>query len=292
MKFNLHSCLSLVAALCFWPRYASFRASSLHISRINGAAGMNMVLDVTSISSTLVSAAAVTGVVAIHEAGHFIAARSQRMKISSFNVGYGPKLLSFNESGTGTEFSLRLVPLGGYVAFPSNVEFDEKEEIRTLSDPDLLENRPVLQRMKVIVAGVLANLLLSASLSTGAAMTTGISVPTFDHGVVVQSIASGTPATLAGLQPRDVIKSVNGKTLKDSSLSVNEFISTVRRNEGKQLLLLISRQTATQENVDISAVVIPQRNEKGTVTIGLGIAPNVKSINFEKATNIIDVSSI
>ena len=46
----------------------------------------------------LQSGAAVAAVVAIHEAGHFIAARSFDMKVDSYNVGYGPKLLSFNDS--------------------------------------------------------------------------------------------------------------------------------------------------------------------------------------------------
>ena len=105
--------------------------------------------------NVLLSLASVAGVVAFHEAGHFLAARWQGMKIDSYNIGrllllsvlcdlhhpplplpfihsllshppalypagYGPKVLSFNDS-TNTEFALRLVPLGGYVAFPTNV---------------------------------------------------------------------------------------------------------------------------------------------------------------------------
>ena len=52
------------------------------------------------------------------------------MKIDSYNVGYGPKLLAFNESyKDGTlEYTLRAFPLGGYVAFPSNVQYDELDE--------------------------------------------------------------------------------------------------------------------------------------------------------------------
>ena len=48
----------------------------------------------------------------------------------------------------GIEYALRAFPVGGYVAFPANVEYDETsgDELRVLDDPDLLQNRPVLQR--------------------------------------------------------------------------------------------------------------------------------------------------
>ena len=51
-----------------------------------------------SINSVIESGTAVAGVVAFHEAGHFLAARAYNMKVDSYNVGYGPKLLSFNDS--------------------------------------------------------------------------------------------------------------------------------------------------------------------------------------------------
>jgi len=94
-----------------------------------------------SISSLVGSASAVAGVVAFHEAGHFLAAKLQGMKIQSFNIGYGPKLFAFNDT-SNTEFALRVLPFGGYVAFPVNVETDDEGEIiKELDDPDLLQNR-------------------------------------------------------------------------------------------------------------------------------------------------------
>lgn len=110
---------------------------------------------VGNIIPTLTSAVSVAGVIAFHEAGHFLAAKYQGMKIESYNIGYGPKLLSFNDT-SGTQFALRAVPLGGYVAFPANTEFDQEtgEIIKELDDPDLLQNRPPLQRALVISAGL------------------------------------------------------------------------------------------------------------------------------------------
>eukprot|EP01031_Cornospumella_fuschlensis_P041573 gene41573-50734_t len=96
----------------------------------------------------------VASVVAIHEAGHFLAAKSQGVKIESFNIGYGPKLLAFNDSDN-VEFALRAVPFGGYVSFPSNLNVSEEgveqEFMLTIDeDPRLLENKPAASRLAVI----------------------------------------------------------------------------------------------------------------------------------------------
>ena len=111
-------------------------------------------LEMSSLS-TVASIATVATVVAFHEAGHLLAAKVQNMKVQSYNVGYGPKLYSFNDT-SDTEYALRLIPLGGYVAFPANAEYDDEGEvIKELDDPDLLQNRPPLQRALVISAGII-----------------------------------------------------------------------------------------------------------------------------------------
>ena len=99
----------------------------------------------------LESSLTVASVIAIHELGHFYAARFQNMKVASFNIGYGPKLISLKDKYE-VEFNLRIFPLGGYVAFPADVEVDEitGEVIGEIDDPDLLQRRPPWQRAIVI----------------------------------------------------------------------------------------------------------------------------------------------
>ena len=79
--------------------------------------------------SPIGSLAVLASVVLVHEAGHFLAAKNYGMKINEFSIGFGPKLFSFKgfkskdsteEENSGIDFSLRLLPLGGYVAFPEN----------------------------------------------------------------------------------------------------------------------------------------------------------------------------
>lgn len=57
-------------------------------------------------------------IVAVHEAGHFAAARLQGIHVTKFAIGFGPPLIAFKRGEI--EYSLRLIPLGGYVAFPDD----------------------------------------------------------------------------------------------------------------------------------------------------------------------------
>ena len=73
-----------------------------------------------AIESPLGSLAVLAGVVIVHEAGHFLAARNFGVKINEFSVGFGPKLFGFKalkskrEGDEGVQFSVRALPLGGY----------------------------------------------------------------------------------------------------------------------------------------------------------------------------------
>lgn len=251
--------------------------------------------DMSSWPSVAASAAAVAGVIAFHEAGHFLAARVQGIQVSSFNIGYGPKLISVNDS-SNIEYSLRAFPFGGYVAFPPNVERDEEGEVvKELDDPSLLQNRPALQRMFVISAGVMANILLTIGLSSYTAMAQGISTPIYDAGIRVVSIqqdnvggivGGDTAGFRAGLRAEDVILEVNKVPILGSDSAVRDFVSTVRNSEGRALELTIRKPTGNL----VSAVVVPQANSRGKVSLGLGINAIVKDVITQRATNVIDVS--
>jgi Peptidase family M50 len=103
--------------------------------------------DLSGPSSVVEAVLILCGIVAFHELGHFTAARVQGIHVSQFAIGFGPKLLSFKPGNV--EYSLRALPLGGYVAFPDNDEDCPYPE----DDPDLLKNRPLLDRFWVISAG-------------------------------------------------------------------------------------------------------------------------------------------
>ena len=81
-------------------------------------------------SSPLGALAVLAGIVVVHEAGHYLAARSFNITVEEFSVGFGPKLTGFQ--AFGNEFNLRALPLGGFVRFPENFDGEAVLEIEEL----------------------------------------------------------------------------------------------------------------------------------------------------------------
>ncbi len=90
--------------------------------------------------------------VVIHEGGHFLFARLFGVTVNEFSVGMGPKIFSRKSKKTGTAFSLRAFPVGGFV---SMVGEDEESE-----DENAFCNKPVYKRFIITVAGALVNIVV------------------------------------------------------------------------------------------------------------------------------------
>lgn len=132
----------------------------------------------------------------VHEFGHFAAAKAVGVRVNKFALGMGPALLHFQ--GGETEYSLRLLPIGGYCQMEG--EDDDSD------DPRAFHTKAAWQKAIVVVAGATMNLLTCIIIITcmlaamGGVGTTGIG-----------SVSPGSPAAIAGLQPGDKIVDVNSK---------------------------------------------------------------------------------
>ena len=89
------------------------------------------------------------GIILIHELGHFLVARACGMDIPEFSIGMGPRL--FKLQGKKTLYSFKLLPIGGSVSLGEDMESES---------PSAFVNKPVWQRMLVIVAGAVMSLIL------------------------------------------------------------------------------------------------------------------------------------
>ena len=87
----------------------------------------------------------------IHEFGHFIVAKLCKMKVLKFSIGFGPKL--FFKQKNETEYSIRAIPLGGFV----QLEGEDEES----NDQRAFMNKPIWQRLLVLLAGVFMNITLA-----------------------------------------------------------------------------------------------------------------------------------
>lgn len=89
----------------------------------------------------------------IHELGHFTMARLFKVTVNEFAIGMGPKLLSKKSEKSGITYSLRALPIGGYVSMEGENEDSE--------DPNAYSKKPVWQRMIILVAGATMNIIIA-----------------------------------------------------------------------------------------------------------------------------------
>ena len=145
------------------------------------------------------------GLIFFHELGHFAVARCLGMGVSTFSLGFGPKILK-RKLGK-TEYALSLVPLGGYVALVG--ESNESEIPEGFSPKESFALRPAWQRLLVVIAGPAANILLAWLLCWILAFGWGTPVLLPDVGAVVEN----SPAAKAGLKAGDRILSIDGQAV-------------------------------------------------------------------------------
>ncbi len=147
---------------------------------------------------------AIAILVVIHEMGHYWIARLCGVKVLRFSVGFGKTIYSKRFANSETDWVISAIPLGGYVEM-----LDEREGTVAAHELHLAFNRkPVLQRIAIVVAGPVANLLL-AILLFWALFIYG--VPSLKP--VLGEILPNTPAATAALQAQETIVSINEQAI-------------------------------------------------------------------------------
>ncbi len=108
----------------------------------------------------------------IHELGHFLAAKAFGMRVERFSVGFPPRIWGFQYKET--DYCIGATPLGGYVKISGMVdESMDTEFLNKEPEPWEYRSKPVWQRMIVITAGVIFNMILAFFIFTGMTMTSG-----------------------------------------------------------------------------------------------------------------------
>ncbi len=214
--------------------------------------------------------------VLVHEFGHFISAKKLGMRVDEFGIGFPPRLFAFKKGET--EYSLNLIPLGGFVKIFG--EDPDDESIHGKDSKRSMVNKPKWAQALVVSAGVFFNLLLawflvSLTFFIGAPMSVGQfgDGRVMDRNVVVLDVAKGSPAEMAGLQAGDklLFMSHNGDSIQD--FSVEEMQSFIANHGGQELQVLYKKGEGVTSTVSVTPVdgIIQDKPAIGVTTDDIGI---------------------
>ena len=193
------------------------------------------------------------GLIFFHELGHFAVARGLGMGVSTFSLGFGPKILKYRKGKT--EYALSLVPLGGYVALVG--ESDPKDIPEGFTEKESFALRPAWQRLLVVAAGPAANILLAWLLCWTLALGWGTPVLLPQVGGVVQN----GPADKAGIQPGDTIVSINGAAVANWQAMAD----AITQSNGKTLAVTFSRPDMAPQADDQTRADEAAQPEQGMI---------------------------
>lgn len=141
----------------------------------------------------------------VHELGHFLVAKWCGVKVDVFSIGFGPAIPGMRFKWGETWYKLAVFPLGGYVQMLGQVDLHEEDD-ETDDDPRSYRNKSVWQRMAIISAGVVMNIILGVVCFLTVFLGPGME----RWAPVIPAVDSGSPAFIKGVRTGAVIERVGG----------------------------------------------------------------------------------
>jgi regulator of sigma E protease len=209
----------------------------------------------------------------VHELGHFLMARRIGVRVITFSLGFGPKILSFKRGDT--EYAISAIPLGGYVKMAG----ENPEDNRTGASDEFL-SKSKWQRFQVLIMGPVMNLVL-AFVVMAIVLYQGADVPKFEtEPPIIGSFDEKiTVARDAGLQVGDRILSVDGVEVATwEQLSMQVLGKAKRRT-----VLAVDR---TGQRIEVEAVPAAMgKFEIGSIGVVPPMRPQVSSVTSGEAAD-------
>lgn len=201
-------------------------------------------------------------IIVIHELGHLLAAKAFGVYCYEFSLGMGPKLFSIQ--GKETKYTLRLIPIGGYVAMAG----EQEDDMELYPNIDVPRNRSIKgiahwKRIIVMIAGVVMNFFLCWIIVSGILLNNGAYA--ISPKPIVDSVVADSPAEIAGIESGDIIKKVvfdDGTVIKPKEFS--DLTVFTQMYSGK-MTYTIDRNG---ELMDFEVQGVP--NDMGLYIVGIG----------------------
>ncbi len=215
-------------------------------------------------------------IIMFHELGHFIFAKLFKVQVNEFSIGMGPAF--FKKKKGETQYSLRLFPIGGYVSMEG--EDDDSENERAFC------NAKAWKRFIIIAAGGIVNLIMGVIVVAIMLSTSGNLIGTTQINFFHEDAVTATQ----GLQEKDVIKKINGKTV----FSEYDLSFLMARDKDGVIDFVVERNG---EKVTVNGVKFDTFDNNGTLTIVydfviVGVKPSVLSVAKNAVLESVSIARI
>lgn len=205
-----------------------------------------------------------TIVVCIHEFGHFLFAKRAGVYVYEFSIGMGPRLFKFKRKNDETEYSIRLLPIGGYVQMAGESGTEEND----IPKDKNLQSKTWGQKLIIMLAGIIFNFILAIIFLFIVGLVNGCETSK----PYLASISENTTLYNEGLRDDDLIVSINGKKISTRDRLMLEY----QVSYGKNITLGVKDKEENYKKVTI----VPEKNvdESGeiTYTYGFGLKNDVE----------------
>lgn len=208
----------------------------------------------------------------VHELGHFIAARSNKIEVEEFGFGYPPKIFRLFRAG-GTDFTLNWIPFGGFCRMKGG-ETGDITEVGSFAAAN------PWRRLATLLGGPITNLVLGMLLI--AFLFTRVGAPDLTK-VTITNIAPNSPAA-EELMVGDIISQLNGQPVD----SIDRLTQLVKPNLGNEITLSILRD---EKPIDIK-ITPRQKSPEGEGAMGVAISNPVNKITYLQAIPMAFVSTM
>ncbi len=210
-------------------------------------------------------------IIFIHELGHFIFAKKAGIYVYEFSLGFGPKLFSFKRKNDPTEYMIKLIPLGGYVAMAGEDEsVDNDNKAIKINDNERLYNKSFIQKFMVMIAGAMNNFILGIVLL----FIMGLIYGTSTASTTLNDIPKDGVLYSLGARNGDVITKINGKNIKSyddvqTYLAINgegkKADITLKNKNNQEVTYTVKPKLSKSDNRYYYGISVKVENKKGFV---------------------------
>jgi regulator of sigma E protease len=208
--------------------------------------------------------------IVIHELGHYWAARWFDIRVDTFSIGFGPRMIGFRKGET--DFRIAWVPFGGYVRMAGEHPGDEM-------DPRGFLAKPRWQRLVVVFAGPAMNMVLAIGLLAGLFMIQYPKLANADGPATIGYVKPNSAAALAGLREGDVIVQAGDKThptwedvLLMEVVSANKAMPVLAERGSERLPFTVTPQLDEKTGVGVAGWAEKTEIEVGGLVAGMDAA--------------------